>query len=248
MAEMKNAMRLVEIIERAQDRELTDEDGEVLALDMLPGLDEQALARFESSLPCALPEDVRELLRFCRGFDGVVVDQVDFTGRDMMFEPAVLFPHGVAIASDGFGNYWVVDLSPDSTEFGPVWFACHDPPVVLYQSRGVREFLEELFKMCEPPYTSLVDDVHEDRIRGVWRNNPGVLSYRDCVGSEDAVLREFAVALDPSFEIIDLRAAAPGDGLSWGRYGPRTVLRRHGVLPVFAYQRRKGLLARILGS
>lgn len=240
-------MSAMDVIKRVQARELTSEDGDVLALDLLPGLDEEAVARFESSLPCALPEDVRELLRFCRGFDGVVADQVDFTGQDMPFEQRDIFPHGMPIASDGFGNYWVVDLAPDSTAFGPIWFACHDAPVVLYQSQDLSEFLEELFKMCEPPYTSLVDDVHEDRIREVWRTNPGVLPYQECVESADPVLRQFADTLDPSYEIIDLRAAEPGDGFSWGRYGPQTVVRRHGTLPVFAYERRRGLIARLLG-
>lgn len=241
-------MSPVDIIKSAQARELTDEDGEGVELDLLPGLDEDAVSQFESSLPCALPEDIRELLRFCRGFEGVVADQVDFTGQYMMFEHEVIFPHGVPIASDGYGNFWVVDLSPDSTEFGPIWYACHDAPVILYQSLGLSDFLSELFRMCEPPYQSLVDDVHEDRICKVWRTNPNVLTHQDCVDSTDSVLREFAGSLDPSYAVIDLRAASPGDGFSWGRYGPNTVIRRHGNHPVFAYQRKKGLLGRLLGK
>ena len=241
-------MNPIDVIKSAQAQELSNEDGDSIVLDLLPGLDAEADARFESSLPCALPEEIRELLLFCRGFEGVVADQVDFTGQDMLFGHEVLFPHGVPIASDGFGNFWVVDLSSDSTDFGPIWFACHDAPVILYQSAGLTEFLSELFKTCEPPYKSLVDDVHEDRIREVWRTNPNVLSHQDCEESTDSVLQEFAGSLDPSYEIIDLRAANPGDGFSWGRYGPNAVLRRHGNHPVFAYQRKKGLLGRLFGK
>ncbi|MHC4997250.1 MAG: SMI1/KNR4 family protein, partial [Planctomycetota bacterium] len=117
----------------------------------------------------------------------------------MTFEQEDLFPHGVPIASDGWGNFWVVDLTPDSSEFGPVWFACHDAPVILYQSDNLSEFLIELFKLCHPPYKSLVDDVHEDRIRNVWRTNPGVLDHESCMQSSDKTLCEFALALPPSY-------------------------------------------------
>ena len=241
-------MNPIDVIKSAQAKELTNEDGESVDLHLLPGLDAEAVSHFESSLPCALAEEICELLLFCRGFEGVVADQVDFTGQDMMFQHEVLFPHGVPIASDGFGNFWVVDLFPDSSEFGPIWFVCHDAPVILYQSAGLGAFLSELFKTCESPYRSLVDDVHEDRISEVWRTNPNVLTHHDCVESTDSVLQEFAGSLDPSYAIIDLRAANPGDGFSWGRYGPNTVVRRHGNHPVFAYQRKKGLLGRLFGK
>jgi hypothetical protein len=241
-------MEPVDVIRDALTRELTDEDGERIELDLLPGLDDAGVRAFEETLPCPLPPEMHELLRFCRGFEGAVADQVDFTGQDLMFEERTIFPHGVPIASDGFGNYWVVDLSPASTVFGPIWFACHDAPVVLYQSEDLGAFLFELFRMCQPPHASLVDDVHEDRLRNVWRTNPGVLDHGECAQSPDGVLREFAAALDESFQIIDLRRARPGDGFSWGRYGPGTVVRRHGDLPVFAVKKKVGLLRRLLGG
>jgi len=241
-------MKPVEMIKRALGRELTDEDGRPIEIELIPGLNEEEITRFESTLPCPVPEDVRNLLRFCRGFYGTAADVVDFTGQDLMFENKTFFPHGVPIASDGYGNDWVVDLSPDRTEFGPVWFACHDAPVILYQSSTLGEFLTELFKLCEPPHQSLVDDVHEDRIRQVWRTNPGVLTHQECLDSSDPILREFAASLDPSFEIIDLRDAKPGDGFSWGRYGPYTVVKRYNNHPVFAYQRKKGWFQRLFGK
>src|SRR3712207_9193422 len=42
-----------------------------------------------------------------------------------------------------------------------------------------------------------------------------------CLESDDPILSAFARELDESFQIIDLRQAKPGDGFSWGRYGPR---------------------------
>ncbi len=238
-------MKPIQILREAKSRSLIDEDGDEIEVSLLPGLGEIGLKEFEDSLPCTLPEEVRELLLLTRGFEGAVADQVDFTGSDLEFELKRVFPHGVPIAADGFGNFWVVDLTPESTTFGPIWFACHDAPVILYQSRDLSEFLVELFKACQPPHESLINDVHEDRIQNVWRTNPGVSTFEACVESSDSVLREFASALDPSFQIIDLRSAQPGDGFSWGRYGPNTVVRRHGLHPVFAYQRKVGFLQKI---
>jgi cell wall assembly regulator SMI1 len=237
----------VDIIRDAQAKSLTDKDGRPVALQLLPGLDDGAIAEFESGLPCRLPDPVRDLLRLCRGFEGVGVERVDFTGRDMHFGQEDVFPDGLPVAADGFGNCWIVDLAPGAGRFGPVWFACHDAPVVLYQADDLGGFLVELFKMCGPPHKSLVDDVREDRIRQVWRTNPGVLAYRDCVGSTDTALRDFASALGPAYGIIDLRDAKPGDGFSWGRYGPDTEVRRYGSRPLFAYKQKQGLLARWFG-
>jgi hypothetical protein len=29
---------------------------------------------------------------------------------------------------DGFGNYWVLDVTPGTASVAPVYFACHDAP------------------------------------------------------------------------------------------------------------------------
>ena len=115
--------------------------------------------------------------------------------------------------------------------------------------RSLEHFLTELFKLDTPPHKSLVDDVHEDRLFEVWRRNPGVLSHADCLASGDQALSEFARELDESFQFIDLRNAEIGFGFSWGRYGPQTVVKRYGSLPVFAYQRKeRGFIRRFFGK
>jgi hypothetical protein len=81
----------------------------------------------------------------------------------------------------------------------------------------------------------------------VWQTNPGVLSHEECLRSEDPILSAFARELDDSFQIIDLRLAKPGDGFSWGRYGPKTQIRRFRAHAVFAYEKPKSVIARLLG-
>ncbi|MEX0716547.1 MAG: SMI1/KNR4 family protein [Planctomycetaceae bacterium] len=205
-------MSLVDIVKNAQTTTLLNEDGEEITLELLPPLSADEVEEFADTLPCPLPEDVRELLSYCGGFEGGVAERVDFTGAEMMFEHEILFPHGVPIASDGFGNFWVVDLTEHSTTFGPVYFACHDAPVILYQSDTLAEFLSELFRT----HDNLVLEVPEDRLFDVWRTNPGMLTFDECAQSPDDALREFAAELDASWQVIDLRQAKPGFGFSWG--------------------------------
>jgi hypothetical protein len=239
-------MSPTDIIRRALSTNLVDEDGEPIKINLLPPLSDAEIDEFARTLPCPLPDGIRELLRFCSGFEGGCTDQVDFTGG-LSYGQEDIFPHGLPIAGDGYGNFWVVDLTPASTEFAPIYFACHDAPVILYQSGSLSEFLVELFKMCVPPHESLIDDVHEDRLYHVWRTNPNVLSYESCINSDDDMLRAFAAELTPQWSIIDLRAARPGMGFSWGRFGPTTKLRRHDVLAIFAYEHRPTFWQRLTG-
>jgi hypothetical protein len=241
----KPVLTPLEIIRRAQTGTLLDEDGNVVTLELFPGLSNTELQDFANRLPCRIPPEIAELLGACRGFYGTV-EQVDFSGRDLMFEFDAAFPYGLPIAADGYGNFWVVDLLPAAIKWGPIYFACHDAPVILYQADSLDQFLRELFRMFEPPHQSLIDDVHEDRLAHVWQTNPGVLSQEQCLRSEDPILSAFAHELDESFQIIDLRLAKPGDGFSWGRYGPKTQIQRFGTHAVFAYQKPKSIISRLL--
>jgi hypothetical protein len=237
----------LEVIRQAQAHTLIEEDGQVVDLELLPGLSRTELRDFARRVPCPVPQEIEELLSACRGFDGTI-EQVEFSGMDLGFAFEAVFPFGLAIAADGFGNFWVVDLQSDSAKWGPIYFACHDAPVILYQADTLAQFLSELFEMFKPPHQSLIDDVHEDRLARVWQTNPGVLSYEQCLQSEDPVLSTFTRELDDSFQIVDLRQANPGDGFSWGRYGPRTVVKRYGTHAVFAYKKPKSLISRLFGD
>lgn len=213
-------------------------EGEPERLELLPAMPEPEIERLAARIPCALPESIRELLEHTRGFASGPLESLEFGGLGT-FEFPEVFPHAVDLAHDGFGNYWVVDLTSGSREWGPIYFACHDPPVIVFQSPNLAHFLEEVLKLGDPagPRSEL-DVVHEEHAIRVWNENPGMLGIEDCLASGDPVLGRFAGTLPEGFEVKDLRGAAVGDGFSWGRYGPRTENRRVGEAPVFAYQRR----------
>ncbi len=237
------------IIESALRQDLVDDEQKPVHARLLPGLSSEELDEMTRTLPVAPSRDFRELLEFCGGIEGTL-EKIDFSGRTLRdgFE-ADFIPYGLPIAHDGFGNYWVVDLQPDNPDWAPIYFCCHDAPVVLLQSTSVEQFVSEVFKMYIPPHVSIVDDVHEDRLFDVWRKNPGVISHINATASADSDIQTFGASLGSDFEIIDLRNAPIGMGFSWGRYGPLTEVKRFGSLAIFAYRKpaRKGLLSRLLG-
>ncbi|MBL8219663.1 MAG: SMI1/KNR4 family protein [Bryobacterales bacterium] len=238
-----------EIIQAALEQNLIDEDGNPVQARLLPGLTRDEVDAFGRSLPVPPSEDVRGLLAYCSGIEGTL-EQIDFTGRSLRdsLGPDFLMPCGFPIARDGFGNFWAVDLQPGSIDWGPIYYCCHDAPVMLLQAATIQEFVIEVFKMYTPPHKSLVEDVHEDRLFEVWRRNPGVIPHASALASPDPDIQTFALDLDPSFELIDLRNAQVGMGFSWGRYGPYTEVKRFVTRPIFAYRRpeKKGLLSRLI--
>jgi hypothetical protein len=228
-------MTPVEIIQRAMKMDLCTEDGELVDLDVRPGLSSSEIDIFEKTLPSPVPASVRELLSFTSGFYGGDID-VRFTGDPDAFDYGDLFPHGLPIVMDGFGNSWLVDLNSGSKEWAPVYFACHDPPVIQFQADSLEKFLSDLFQAYEPPFDSDTRRVRDEGMT-IWKQNPDVISFENAIQANEPLLSVFAKELGPKWEFIDLRKAKPGDGFSWGRYGPNTEVRRSGTERIFAYRK-----------
>jgi len=216
-------------------------------LQLMPPLSEDELRRLEGQVPCSIPSDVAELLRYARGFriqnrllhgGKWHLSEVDLSGLDAQFGLEEVFPHGSCMADDGAGNEWIIDLTSDSKVWGPIFFACHDPPAVVFHTANLTHFMEEVLKGIESPETTEIYRMQGELTSQVWRENPGVLGFEECVDSADHDLRAFAQSLDASYEFVDLRKAKLGDGFSWGRYGSLTANRRFGEKRIFAYQKK----------
>ena len=239
MGRFDSTLRPLDIVRAAEDAELRYEpEGEPERLELLPPMPRSEIEELRVRIPCPLPKAVRELLQYTRGFATGPLEALEFGGLGT-FEFPEIFPCPIDLAHDGFGNYWVVDLTSESRDWGPIYFACHDPPVIVFQSPNLAHFLEQVLRLGHPdgPRSEL-DLVHEDHAMRIWSENPGMLGLEACLGSGDPLLAEFAHSLPEGFEVRDLRGAAVGDGFSWGRYGSRTRNRRAGETPVFAYERR----------
>lgn len=203
------------------------------AVGLRPGLDDAGIAALQARYPVPLPAELGSLLRATSGSDEVL--QLDLTGESHDVEARELLPAGHPVAADGSGNFWLLDLTPDTVETAPVFYLSHDPPVLLYQAPDLVTFLDEALRGHASRDRSLVDDVREDRRYDVWGSRPGALSWATAAGSTDVALHEFATSLDAAWTVVDLRRRQVGMGLAWGRYGPRTRLARAGWERIFGY-------------
>ena len=234
----------LDILKKAEGTRFKDEDGNFDEFKLLPPLSQDEFRQLEDGIPCPLPSEIRELLEYCRGFDGVL-ESIDFSGLMPEFGMEEVFPHAVPIAHDGFGNYWVVDLTAESTTWGPIFFVCHDAPVIVFQTDSLAHFIDEVIKLGNSPWRSEINEVHENYHDKIWRENPGLMTVEQAMQSADADLKAFARSLDESWWMIDLREPKVGDGFSWGRYGPNTVIKRYEEKRIFAIQKKTSLLQRL---
>ena len=248
-------MDAVEEIRRAQAAELWDKKGRRVALEVEPGLQAAEIDAVAAEAGAPLPRELRSVLAYTAGIFGGF-DAIDFTGRSFDFADEELFPASLPVAHDGSGNHWVLDLAPQQEGGGveedvaPVFYVCHDPPVVAYQSPDLAHFLHEVFRGYEPPHDSLVERAHEDDVFRIWRDDPDSIDHAAALAA-DAELRAFAEELGRRFSFVDLREPEVGRGFAWGRFGPQTELRRHGRTLLFAYApagRKSGRVRRLLGG
>ena len=239
---------LADTLRGLNGKKLVDTDGEVTVIELAPPATADQIRQLESRLPAPLPDDIRDALRVTTGFEQGPLESFSLLDLEG-FGLDEVFPDAYSLAHDGFGNYWVLDMLPGTREWGPVYFACHDPPVIAYQAPTVDAFVRDLVAMPPDDPRSPIDQVHEGAVNRIWRDHPGVITQRDALGSDDSVLREFAVTLPPDAMISDLRAAHMGDGFAWGRYGPRTTNLRCGTERIWAVVRppHRSLLSRLFG-
>jgi SMI1 / KNR4 family (SUKH-1) len=190
------------------------------ALVIAPPASPEELERLTTELGVPLPDELRAVLAHTARVDGSGVGTIDFTGRAMDYEDRDLFPAGLPIAGDGAGNFWVLDVVPGAREQVAVFFASHDPPVVVYESDGLGGWLARVLEGAAPP-TELA-------------SKAPLLEHGAALVTGDDELSAFASALTERFVFADLRSAEPGLGFEWGRFGPRTEVRRHGFVRLFA--------------
>lgn len=239
---------LAETLREIAGAHLVDEDGRECTLELLPPATDDEIAEAEAAFSVPLPTELREAMRLAAGLANGPIESLGFLNY-AAFGMDDVFPNGYPLGHDGYGNYWVLDLLPDQDECGPVFYACHDPPVIAFQSASASAFVREVVALDQPGPRSPIDVVHEDVTSAIWASNSGLASHDVATASSDAVLREFAADFPPEAVFADLRAPKVGDGFSWGRFGPRVQWTRAGAHRLWAAvpTQRRGLLSRLFG-
>ncbi len=166
---------IADALRRLSGLRLRDLDGNEEMLELQPPATDVEVRALEARLPCPIPGDIRDALRVSKGLVNGPLESfslVDLEG----FGLEELLPCAYSIAHDGFGNYWVLDLLPDTTTWGPVFYVCHDPPVLAYQSPTIEQFLSDAIAMWQDAVRSSVELIHEDVVNQIWRDSPGVMT------------------------------------------------------------------------
>ncbi|NJL29609.1 MAG: SMI1/KNR4 family protein [Thermoanaerobaculia bacterium] len=220
-------------IESAVAEKLQDRDGRSLAESLLPALSDTEIAGLETRWKRPLPRPIKELLAVYSGFVFAPMGLVRFQGMEDCALPEI-FPLSRALAKDDEGNQWIIDIRVDAEDWGPVFFVCHDPPVVVLQANDLSELLEQIFGSARAGQPNLIDIVSQKLALEVWKTGSVGIPIQDAKIFADEELRFFANELPDDWAIIDLRARRVGSGFAWGRGGPTTPLARMGSELIFA--------------
>lgn len=219
-------------------------------VELLPPLDQRERATLDARLRVPPPSEIAEVLARTRGVR-IGIDEVRLDVRaEATFLGDLLPESALLVDNDGAGNVWLAPIDPRTGAWGPVLFACHDPPVVGVEARTIAEFLRLLVASYAEPDSVLIGvdgpacDAWSELLppvglaRSAMRGGP----YR---GVGDPALADFIAALPADAVVVDLREAPRGVGFPWAvRY---EVLRRHPTELLFALRRRRGLFTRLFG-
>lgn len=211
-----------------------------------PGLTAEQIDEYQASLGVVFDADIRRLLSHAQGFrwDGFPGD-VYFGGiSGFGFD---CFHVSVALCDDGAGNFWAVDIEPRTGHWGPVFYVCHDPPVVVIQSTDIGEFIRDVFEPVVDGRGNQIRHVLDECVTRIWlgEKHQGRAAV-DCKASADTVLRDFSSRFSDNTAIMDLRSREVGTGFAWARWRADDMkLVGHEVELLFALQymdERRGLL------
>lgn len=220
----------------ADGRTLAMEEGEPDVLRVLPPCPVARVAEIEAEIGFALPRELKAILARSTGLEGAITETVDLARVERCGLDS-LFGWMVNVVGDGAGNYWQLELRPEMEVLGPVWFLCHDPGVVVYQSDDLASFLDGWLRYNTFPGSGPLVEVAAQKVNDV-RDQTSDVPRATLLDSSDPVLCNFAASLDDPWFIADLRRARVGDGMPLYRYGPKTPHARAGTEHVFAYASR----------
>jgi hypothetical protein len=213
------------------------EDVEIYKIELRPGLINNEVDDLANKLPAKrIPDEIRELLIYSRGFDFLSIEEVTFDGVGYFgFEE--FFPNSVQLLGDGFGNFWIVDIS-NQGEWENVFYVCHDPPVIVKHSENLTQFIKHIDDFGKNGNNSNLGIIHERVVMDIWTNDDEFIEVKNAYESNDVTLKDFALLLPENFVIIDLRNKPIQTGFSWGRFGSKIEnTKRHSIEMIWGIEK-----------
>jgi cell wall assembly regulator SMI1 len=240
-------MSLKEMVLRASADNLTTKDGRPIFLQLGSGLTSEEIDNFQERLGVSIPAEIIDLLGITSGIEIKSLGYLDLLGNyEFSFEEA--FPMGLPILKDNAGNFWIVDIHPDTGAWRAIYFVCHDPPVIVIQARTLEDFLDQIIQAFKPPHTNLLSYVQDEAVNQIYASSAYFIEPDQARRSPDVLLSTFANSLSNNCKLADLRHAQIGSGFNYGLYGPTTTVKRFGAEPIFAVEGKggAGLIGRLL--
>ncbi|MGI4822994.1 MAG: SMI1/KNR4 family protein [Janthinobacterium lividum] len=230
---------LIRQLEELVLEEFTDEEGPYRAK-LLPGLRPEELTALAAQVPTGtLPPEIVALLLYSKGVDFGWLQEIRFDAFSD-FGRLGLFPACIELASDGTGNYWVLDINSVG-QWGAVFYVCHDPQVIVRQTDNLSNFLGQIQEYGRFKSDSRFDEVYERLSCRIWKErevHTGLVGAATAAASVDTVMSQFAAQQPPEFLIADLRAESATQGFSHHKFFRSTDLqvRKHKMEPIWAFE------------
>lgn len=236
---MSPVERLAELVQNPP----RGEDGEINPVKLLPPVAPAKLAELEAEIGAALSPECRQLLSYCAGWEEGPLEGADFIGFTPDFDPipGVSGTRMQEIATDGLANSWFYWKTARSPDLGPVFYYQHEFPVIVRQSDRLVDFVNECIRMITPPFQSLIDDLHEFRLKPAKELNDALILRESALASADGELARFAQAHPEAGWFCDLRQTKVGEGVNLAALD---VIGLHPRLPMLALQKGRSGLAR----
>lgn len=200
-----------------------------------------------------LPKDFLHMATLCGGLGC----EYEFSLKGHTYGQFVsdAMPNAIAIALDGFGNSWNIDLKPTQKELSSIYYVCHDPPVICFQCLGLAQFVNELCNCYVRPFESKIRDVEDGLSMGIYRENLDLLPRSVASTSTDPELADFAISLPDDYVVYDFRNPTTGSGFTWAHSREQIgMVIRHPQLMLFGIpaqtptKPKRSIIKRLLGT
>lgn len=173
-------MKNIEIIKKLKKSTFTNEDGENYTLDFQDGLTDSEIEKLAQSFPSKIIDsEIKEILKETRGWSGYGLEQVDFSSIGQ-FGLNEISPNSISLGNDGWGNYWILDILNDGS-LGNVFYACHDPAVLIKYSDNLNEFLNTLIEFYESPSENYLNEIYNNVVFEIWENDGKITEKEDFI-------------------------------------------------------------------
>ena len=221
------------------------ENGEELGTKILSGYSLAEIENLELEIGTTFCPELKELLLFCQGLQEAPMEYVEFVGAIVNYYHVLDSGEFIyrEISQDGFGNSWFYIQDLCSDKIGPIFYYMHEGPYILYQSENIFDFIDECIKFCKEPYDSLIDDVHELRLKPI-KDLPNDLISKSEALKGDQTLSQFANTFPDNTVFLDFRSAKVGDGFDLVKF---EAIDRCELEPIFALVEKPSLMKRIKG-